>query len=40
MCVAVAVQAIGGKSHLPEDGCDEHVGLVTFCTGEGLHKAV
>ena len=36
--VAVAVQIIGGKSHLPGDGCDEHVELVVFCAGEGFAK--
>ena len=38
--VAVVVQVIGGKSHLPSNDCAEHVELVVFCAGEGLHKVV
>ena len=38
VCVAVAVQVIGGQSHLPGDGCDEHVELAIFFAGEGLCK--
>ena len=38
--VAVVVKVIGGKSNLPGDGCAEHVGLIVFCAGEGLCKAV
>ena len=34
------VQVIGGKSHLPGEGCDEHVGLDIFCVSEGLLKGV
>ena len=29
-----------GKSHLPGDGCDDHVRLVIFCAAEGLCKVV
>ena len=39
VCIAVAVQVIG-DSHLPGGGCDEHVGLVIFCAGEGLCEVV
>ena len=38
--VVIEGQVIGGKSHLPCDGCDEHVGMVIFCTGKGLCKVV
>ena len=38
--VAVLVQVIGGKGHLPGNGCDEHVWLVVHCAVEGLCEAV
>ena len=31
----MVVQVMGGESHLPGDGCDEHIGLVIFCACEG-----
>ena len=38
--VAVAVQGIGDKSHLSDNGCDEQIGLVVFFVCEGLCKVV
>ena len=35
MCGAVVLQVIGGKTHLPDNGSDEHVWLVIFCTDDG-----
>ena len=38
--VAVVVQVIRDKSHLPDESCNEHVGLGICCVGEGLSKIV
>ena len=38
--VAVVMQVIRYYSHLPDDGCDEYVGLVVFCADEVLCEVV